>query len=85
MSHIANGHPPERSADGSLDRSGWRRLAPPSESDPAPAPTYWPAGAALGTVVLLWGTLTSPVLLGVGGALLALSLVRWIGEMLHDA
>jgi len=36
-------------------------------------------------VVLLWGTLTSPVLLGVGGALLALSLVRWIGEMLHDA
>ena len=81
MSHVAKGTPPRRSADGSLDRSGWRRLEP----EPVPAPTYWPAGAALGAVVLLWGTLTSPVLLGVGGALLALSVARWIGEMLHDA
>jgi len=81
MRRMAEGHPPRRTADGRLDRSGWRRLEP----EPAPAPTYWPAGAALGTVVLFWGTLTSPVLLGVGGALLALSVARWIGEMVHDA
>jgi hypothetical protein len=61
-------------------RSGWTRL--PSEK--MPEPIFWPAGLALGTVLLRWGLVTSFVVTAVGLGLLAASVAGWLGEMRHD-
>ena len=65
------------------------RPAPPADwsaakPDVIPRPTYMPAAMAFGITLLLWGIVTSPVLLGVGAAVMALSLAGWIGEMRHE-
>jgi hypothetical protein len=39
---------------------------------------------ALGVTLLAWGIITSPVVLGVGVALFAVSLAGWIGEIRHE-
>jgi hypothetical protein len=61
-------------------RPGWIPLAP----EKLPAPTYWPAALALGTVLLLWGLVTSFIMTAAGLILLAVSLAGWLGEMRHD-
>lgn len=48
-----------------------------------PPPTIAPASLAFGTTIFMWGLLTSMVLVGVGLAVMAISLVAWIGEMRH--
>jgi len=48
-----------------------------------PAPGYWPAALALGVVMLLLGVVTSFVISGVGLFLMAVSLTKWIGELVH--
>ncbi len=48
-----------------------------------PRPTYWPALLAFGITFLLWGLITSPVLLIAGGGFFVVSLAGWIGEIAH--
>jgi hypothetical protein len=50
-----------------------------------PQPSAWPALFALGVTIFAWGIVSAPFLLLVGGALLALSLGHWIGELLDEA
>ncbi len=47
-------------------------------------PTFWPAALALGTVLLLWGLVSSPVLIMAGLALLTAAITGWLGEMRHE-
>ena len=63
---------------GSTDsRSGWTEPRP----ETLPAPTYWPVVLALGTVMILWGLVSSWMLSGVGLLLFALALSGWIGDI----
>jgi hypothetical protein len=57
-----------------------------NEPKPAviPRPTYFPAAMAFGLTFLLWGLVTSPVLLLVGLLVVVVSLAGWIGEMRHE-
>lgn len=63
---------------------------PPGEDwQPAPptattAPSFWPAGLALGSTLVVWGLIGSVILLGVGGAMFFVSLAGWIGEIRHE-
>jgi hypothetical protein len=61
-------------------RPGWTRV--PDEK--IPAPTFWPAALALGSVLLLWGLVTSVIVACVGFLLLALSVGGWLEEMRND-
>jgi hypothetical protein len=61
-------------------KPGWSRL--PDEK--IPAPTFWPAGVALGVVLFLWGLVTSVILVCVGLLLLTLSIAGWLEEMRND-
>jgi hypothetical protein len=64
----------------STDRKDWNIPRPAR----IPRPTAWPAGLALGVALFAWGLITSPVVLGLGFALFAVSLAGWIGEMRHE-
>jgi hypothetical protein len=61
--------------------TGW--TACPAEV--LPPPTASPAMFAFGVTLLAWGVVSSFVVSLVGVALLALSLLHWIGEIAHDA
>ena len=56
----------------------------PALPEQIPRPTAWPAAAAFGVTFLLWGVITSPVLLGIGLALFTASVIGWIGEIRHE-
>jgi len=62
------------------DQSDWSEALP----EQIPRPTAWPAAAAFGLTFLLWGIITSPVLLGIGLALFSASVLGWIGEIRHE-
>jgi hypothetical protein len=66
-----------------------RRPVPPGwTSYPAerpPAPTAAPVLFAFGVTLLAWGVVSSFVVSLIGLALLAVSLLHWIGEIAHDA
>lgn len=64
----------------SHDHPDWSRPRP----EIIPRPTWWPAAMAFGITFLLWGLITSPVVLGAGCLTVAVSLVGWIGELGHD-
>jgi hypothetical protein len=49
-----------------------------------PRPTFWPAGLAFGITFLMWGLLTSIVLVVVGLTVVTASLVGWIGELRRE-
>ena len=61
-------------------REGWNVPKP----DVIPRPTAWPPALALAITLTAWGLVTSPVVLGVGVALLAVSLAGWIAEIRHE-
>jgi hypothetical protein len=61
-------------------RTGWT----PVPHEKIPEPTYWPAALALGTVLLLWGLVTSFIVAIVGFILLGSSIAGWLGEMRHE-
>jgi hypothetical protein len=61
-------------------RVGWNVPKP----DRIPRPTAWPPAMALGITCFAWGFVTSPVVLGIGLAVFALSLAGWIGEIRHE-
>lgn len=49
-----------------------------------PRPTWWPAALALGIVFVLWGVVTSLIIMAVGVAVFAVALAGWLGEMRHE-
>ncbi|HEX3344498.1 MAG TPA: hypothetical protein VHS09_07980 [Polyangiaceae bacterium] len=61
-------------------REGWNRPRP----ELIPRSTAWPAAMALGVMLFAWGLVTSPIVLGVGGVLFAVSLAGWIGEIRNE-
>jgi len=66
-----------------------RRPVPPgwtaSPAEHLPAPTAAPALFAFGVTLFAWGLVSSFVVSLVGLALLAASLLHWIGDIAHDA
>ncbi len=64
-----------------LGRPGWNVPKP----EHIPSPSYYPAGVALGVTFLLWGIVTSLVVVAIGATVLVVSLTGWIGEMRHEA
>jgi len=61
-------------------RPDWTALSP----EQGPAPTYWPAALALGTVLMLWGLVSSLILTAAGLMLMAVSVFGWLQEMRHE-
>jgi len=59
---------------------GWE----PLPHDRLPRPTFFPAGLAMGITFLLWGLITSWVVLVVGIGLFAASFAGWIYEILRE-
>jgi hypothetical protein len=65
--------------------SGKPHVAEASVHRPAmPAPTLWPVTLALGSSFLVWGTITSWIISGVGLVLFAVALGGWIRELRHE-
>jgi hypothetical protein len=50
-----------------------------------PSTTFWPAGLAFGITLLLWGVVTSLVIVAFGGAAIVVALAGWIGEIRREA
>ena len=65
--------------EGQLPR-GWEPL--PHET--LPRPNFFPAGLAMGITLILWGLITSWVILAVGIGLFAASFAGWIYEILRE-
>jgi hypothetical protein len=70
---------PEESGGAARSRDGWNVPKP----ERIPEPTFWPAALALGIVFVCFGLLTSYLFSLVGAGLMALSITRWIGELLR--
>ena len=60
--------------------AGWERL--PHKT--LPRPNFFPAGLAMGITFILWGLITSWVILAVGIGLFAASFAGWIYEILRE-
>lgn len=58
-------------------RQGWS-IPQPEE---LPRPTVWPVVLGLGITFLLWGTITSLLVSGVGLVLFVVALIGWIGDI----
>ncbi len=69
----------EQGTNASRIAEGW---AVPQPERP-PAPTYQPAVMALGAGFILFGLVSSYAFCAAGGVLFAISLVNWIGELVH--
>jgi hypothetical protein len=61
-------------------RRAWARLP----AEPLPAPTFWPAGLALGITLAFWGLVSSWVILTAGLILMAVALSGWIKHIRHE-
>jgi len=62
-------------------RAGWSVPRP----EIVPGPTPWPAALALGVAFIGWGLITSPIILGLGLLVAAVSLGGWIGDIRHES
>jgi len=66
----------------------WSRDGEPDESSPAassvPSPGMWPFMAAVGTALVLVGTITRPVVLILGGVVVAAAFVEWVVQSWSD-
>ncbi|HYM68938.1 MAG TPA: hypothetical protein VEZ44_05030 [bacterium] len=62
------------------DRDGWNVPQP----EHLPRRTPWPIAAALGTVFIFWGVVTSYLVFAVGVGLLSLAVVGWIREIRRE-
>lgn len=75
--------PSERSETGAfraIDKTGWNVPQPAK----VPQPTFWPAAMALGINFAFFGIVTSWAFTVAGVALFALSLGKWIGELVNE-
>jgi len=68
------------SKDRKSGTEGWTVPRPES----LPRPTYWPAVFALGSILLLWGLVTTWIITAVGAVLFLAALAGWIGELRHE-
>ncbi len=64
----------------SVSRENWSVPRP----ERIPRPTYWPAIMALAIAFMLFGVVTSWAFTATGFAMFALSLAKWIGELIDD-
>ncbi|MHB2016910.1 MAG: hypothetical protein ACYCW6_08210 [Candidatus Xenobia bacterium] len=55
------------------------------QPDVMPTPTYMPAVVALGISLLVWGIITSPIILIAGLGILVLGVAGWIGDLKHES
>lgn len=62
------------------ERDGWSEPLPHT----LPRPTYWPAVFALGSILILWGLITTLAITAVGSLLFLGALAGWIGELRHE-
>jgi hypothetical protein len=66
-----------------------RRPVPPGwtvcPTERMPAPTAAPVLFAFGLTLLAWGIVSSFVVSLIGAAVVAVSLLHWIGEIVHGA
>ena len=69
----------ERSQPHDGETPGWSTPLP----EKTPPSTYAPAFLALGITFLLFGVLSSYVFSAAGVALMAVSISKWVGELLH--
>ena len=60
--------------------AGWEPLPP----EILPHPNFFPAGLAMGITFVLWGLITSWVIVAVGIGLFVASLAGWIYEILRE-
>ncbi len=78
MTPIMNTNPSESPKNpGGEDWSGCR-------PEVVARPTYWPAGIALASTLILWGMISSIIITIVGVCLFALSIAGWIGEIRYE-
>jgi hypothetical protein len=70
---------PEAPAELSRSKEGWLKPLP----ERVPKPTYQPAVMSLGITFILFGLVSSYAFCAAGGGLFALSLMNWIGELVH--
>lgn len=63
-----------------VDREGWNVPKP----EHLPRRTPWPIAAALGTVFIFWGVVTSYLIFAVGVGVLSLAVVGWIREIRRE-
>lgn len=68
----------QRSAGGAAE--GWTEPLPLK----VPSPTCWPAALALGIAIFLMGFVTSYAFSVAGAGLMAISIGKWVGQMLED-
>lgn len=68
-----NDEPPKPRAD-------WQ----PLPDQHLPAPTYFPAGLAMGTTFIFWSLITSWVIFFIGLGLFIAALAGWITEIRHE-
>jgi hypothetical protein len=59
---------------------GWTRRP----DEPLARPNFWPAGLALALTFVLWGLVSSWVILAIGLVLAARSLFGWINAIRHE-
>jgi hypothetical protein len=59
-------------------------VPPAGEQVHLPGPSYLPAWTAFGITIALVGVLLSWVIVGIGAAITAVVVVRWIGETRAD-
>ncbi len=63
--------------DVSNETQAWSQALPAR----LPRRTYTPAVVSLGLVLLLWGLITSPILIGAGIGLVGVGVAGWIEEL----
>jgi len=63
-----------------MNLDGWSTPKP----EKIPRPTYWPPLLALGTILLLWGIVTTWIISLAGFVCFVTALTGWIWELYHD-
>lgn len=61
-------------------RADWNRPKPEVLAEP----TWYPAALALGATLLVWGLVTSLIIMGIGVGVFALALAGWIQAIRHE-
>ncbi|HTD45678.1 MAG TPA: hypothetical protein VK881_00250 [bacterium] len=72
--------PGETGRPAAPSRAGWS----PAKPEKLPRRTLWPAVAALGIVLVMWGVVTAYLIAAVGVVLLGMAALGWTGELLHE-
>ena len=62
-----------------VSEDGWSSPLP----EKLPPPTYAPVFVALGITFLLFGVVSSYIFSAAGAILIAASMAKWVGELMH--